>query len=510
MTNGGQTVFDWSKLTKKELEALEAYREHLSYKAAARALGKSIKAVEALLTSAKRKMGAASISHAMILLESRYSAAPAPVPTPRRHKWTIPALCVCGAAVLMAAYGAASRSAGVNSSLPMAQISSTSIDRLTEELRAVDTGDALSPADREIRRAAVVRALAAKAWQAMWGPSEDSVVRVFTRYREDVRRAIRWSLARQPDIAVSILGDSHRIVAKVPGFEDWPRYADRALAASRNEDIQYGRLLCGYAYAHWSDNPAAGFQAASRAYDIFRVLPGSRWDEANALRHMGLCAPNGPERAADYDRALKIYRTLGDSRGVAMCLLSQAENRWRVTHWPLRTSVTAAEMFLALRNGPLIDESLGQAQRDESVEPPGADIPARQRLRKCLLEQAENAKQWSHSEAYNNLMAGVLAVDYRMRDESLAFSDLENLLHALTDGEAYFYGGISKLYGFYSLRCEKLHKTPTPELLDRIRASTVDNPAQFKLGRTFSDVDAIDALASPNTRYVLWSGSSSR
>ena len=67
--------WNWIKqLSPKELEVLEAYSVHHSYEAVARALGKSFSVVDQQLLSARRKMGAASTAHALLLL-AEYKAA---------------------------------------------------------------------------------------------------------------------------------------------------------------------------------------------------------------------------------------------------------------------------------------------------------------------------------------------------------------------------------------------------------------------------------------------------
>src|SRR5262249_600592 len=105
----------------------------------------------------------------------------------------------------------------------------------------------------------------------------------------EVDVAFSWSLANDPDLAVRIVGNGHRLFSRCAGLRAWPTMIDRALATRAHHGLEYGRALCGVALAHWLDAPEHGRKAASAALALFREISGSEWDRANALRHVGLC-----------------------------------------------------------------------------------------------------------------------------------------------------------------------------------------------------------------------------
>ena len=389
----GENIDWFDRLTPKEREVLETYARKHSYKAVAQTLGKSPNVVDQQLASVRRKMGVSSIAEAMYMLaerNARLSVDPgepsarqsadqdsAAVPRTRDSgaRWSsrlTTLSIVAGACIGIALASFAHRTSAIATTRIL------SADELTNRIigRRGEVGEQI-----EANRARLVGELSDLAWQAMWGPDEDHVLGCLSEVEPEVRAGFEWSVQNDPDLAVRIVGNGHRLFSRLDGLSKWPDMLDRAISNPRaTRGLEYGRALCGSAFAHWDDAPKHGFERAEEALKIFKQLPGSDWEEANALRHMGLCsAKNITGRLALYDRARQIFERLGDDRGRAHVMLGIAQSGYdgrlgekrpvpvvaTQTDWALK----AADAFRSLKNENMLNEALGEVDRSGASHP---------------------------------------------------------------------------------------------------------------------------------------------
>src|SRR5437588_5996895 len=129
------------------------------------------------------------------------------------------------------------------------------------------------------QRQRLVEEISVRCWTAMWGPTEDYVKTSLVSVAPDIRQTLDWDFAHDPQSAVRILGNCHRILCKVTGFVDWKSLLDKAASVVIDWNAQEtGRLFCGIAFAHWNDDAARGFAYAQKAERIFERIPNADWD----------------------------------------------------------------------------------------------------------------------------------------------------------------------------------------------------------------------------------------
>ena len=182
-----------------------------------------------------------------------------------------------------------------------------------------------------------------------------------------------------------------------------------------------------------------------------------------------------------YDRALDIYKKLGDKRGVAMILLSKAEAGrppGRVFDNEL-TAVEAAESFRELGNRDLFGEAVGQARSEEWQEPCTVQYTQRRRrIRSLYLSVAADQRQRTDWPAWQTTMAECIGVDLRIADQSLALADLHAILADLQTSDDNLKG---ELFGCYVAECGMRHET-VDAAIQRDYAGLL-NSTSFRHGR---------------------------
>jgi DNA-binding CsgD family transcriptional regulator len=460
-------TLDWyDRLSPKEREVLEAYAQFHSYEAVARRLRKSESSVDQQLLSARRKMGVVSTAEAMYLLAERRAriagtntmpvaegSVQRHVPARRRSLLARAAVGVLLVSTIIA--GLLNYSSSASPAELRAQIT---------RLRSPTGGTLVSEQDAA-RRSALVAELCDRAWAEMWGPGEDAVMNAMSDVAPDIRAAFNWSATHDPDTAVRIIGNGHRVFNRLTALSDWQDMADRAVALQRAEHgVWYARALCGVAFAHWMDDRVRAYKAANQAFLIFRATPGYGWDEANALRHMGLCCvPNRAAAFAFYGRALNIYQGLRDRRGLAMTQLSfgQASFGEGASELPdiaerVNWEATAADGFRSLRNRNMLDEAIAEIDR-RILDPKWDDryLAVRAKGRAELLTSANECFH-EHS-----MMSGItfavhcLQVDCQMRLDANVKEDLELIWSAQYD-LSLNQVALNRLTGYYQSLCRKI------------------------------------------------------
>lgn len=336
MTDFGK--YHWSKvLTVKEWEALRTYASCLSYKATAHHLNKSQGAVDALLLSARRKMGAISTADALAkLVEWDHKSASATSkavlnenetsidkgredvalwPAKNSSHWKWFAITLCVGLSIVAMHSMRSRGETQSSAAPERQSMSALV------------GDIKADGQDYSKSAPLVEELCRRFWPDVWTRNEVADVSLAQSVSGEISGAFKWCMKNDPEGAVVIAGDGHRTLSKANLPVPWDQMVHEAAALNDVPENQYmGRVLCGVALADWSVDPQVGAASARRAIKIFQA-DGLTWDEANAWRHLGLCTVNDSvdnesSGRADYARAMHIFQELGDGRGIGQCYLS--------------------------------------------------------------------------------------------------------------------------------------------------------------------------------------------
>jgi DNA-binding CsgD family transcriptional regulator len=492
MTNDTQ---DWyGQLTAKEREVLEAYAVRHSYDAVAKALGKSESVVDRQLMSARRKMGVTSTAEAMFLLAARKAQLEGPtvaayaeninpkgeretVPFPaaqsRKAHYIIWAVAVCGILVAVGAtlkdvvrsHASGTRTAGNDADLK--SLTPDALKTRIEQLRRAPASSRGAAMESVLSAQSVVE-LCDRAWEAKWGPSEDYIVSTLTAVAPDVRAAFEWALVHDPDMAIHIIGNGHRLFSRIPALHDWSDMLDRALSNEVKHGVEYGRALCGVAFAHWRDDNPRALKAAESAVALFARLPNSELDEANALRHEGFClAAVSTISALKLDRqVLAIYQRLGDTRGVAQAelTLGQAGGLSGAGIDPVAADrvgwcLKAAGEFRKLRNRNCYNECIAEIQRNEgSIPHQSAWIRLRRSMRDELTLAAQGQAQARMIHEEMELEVHSLKIDCELDDSAHVADDIESLLTNRTTIRINRVAA-DQLIDYYRWLCRKLRRT---------------------------------------------------
>ena len=211
--------------------------------------------------------------------------------------------------------------------------------------------------------------LAEEAAPAMLGPDQEAWVALLETEHHNLRAALRWSLAHEPDVALRLAVALWRFWYARGYLQEGRRWLDRALATGaggktitrvralnglgvlvwaagdleRALELQNASLSLARELAdRWGVAAAEGDRAiiefmlggdAARARaateDVlsqFRAL-GDRYSEANALTALGNFARDQGDLAESthrFEEALAIARESGDSRGEVLCLCNLA------------------------------------------------------------------------------------------------------------------------------------------------------------------------------------------
>lgn len=499
----GPVMADWyDTLTPKEREVLEAYAKLHAYQAVANHLGKSVNVVDQQLASVRRKLGVNSMAEAMYLLAERKAGLatsakvePAPEPfsrePPRVRPRVWPYLAVLACALLVAVFVWAAQPGHSNPS------GTADAEELSHEIIALRTSG-LPKDDLAARQSQLVRALCARAWADMWGPREDYTRDRMADVAPEIRQAFDWSLRNDPDTALAIIGDGHRIFSRLDAFHDWPTMLDRALAnPGTDRGLEYGRALCGVAFAHWQDDPDRGYAAAQSALQVFRSLPDSEWEQANAIRHMGLCSRTYRERISLYHQALAIFERLHDSRGQAHVLLGFAQSGWYTdSGGPTRAAqridfaLRASELFRKLHNASMLREALAEVERDERLATlPAQFNPLRVRVRNVYVAMAAESLGERQIAQQLSYLVRCVTLDVELRDRKLLRMDLETMLRNPT-GRPPNPEAAAKLLGAYSVLPKNGASTWTPPI-----PASAKEIAWFQIGRTMPPSDIVRMAA---------------
>lgn len=507
----------YERLTRAEREVLEAYAVHHSYQAVARALGKSEGVVDRQLASARRKMGVASSAEAMFMLARRNHPAiryEAPIGQPgelsrsrRRGVLLILAIGSVSLSAIVAYSGFGFGAMESTGALRRQSVDSrnSSAREIAASIKVLDNLTDISPEEKALRRVALVAKLSDRLWIDKWGPEEAHDCQdVLPGISTDILSAFDWACEHQPMEAVRIAGNGHRLFKLAGGDLEtqWSFMVQKCLRFETTQpDIYYGRLLCGYALTKVfsvEGSPAGrneGFQAASRAEQIFRSLGNCDSDVANALRHEGMCcAFKDRTRARElYSRALSIYQRLQDQRGVAQTELSTAQvgcDGSTQSYFELAQDTLRAIAACREAGGK---ESLGQAWDEMKIYVHLDGRPQyRNVLRGCrkeMLAKADFLNREHQGIARILTYEDCIKIDLMVADDVALAEDIEG---AFQEHQALNLNrhAVAVVAGFYDALCKKLRRRKSS-----LRTLTSPQSPGFEEGRGL-DARTIGAVVS--------------
>lgn len=498
---------DWyERLTPREREVLEAYSQEHSYKAVARRLGKSQSVVDHQLLSARKKMGVVSMAEAMFLLAERNTrksdrgaeedrpsaigreATSSAVPhtnNPLKRRFSVLAVAITVLAVAVIA-------AFALEAYMKPDYSRHTSEEIVAEIRSLRPSD--PDVDEKVsvsrERVALVEVFSDRAWSNLWGAEEDHLKSLAQPVAPDILRAFHWAMLHDHDAAVHIIGNGHRLFSLIPELSDWRNMASQAVALEDvRHGVEYGRALCGVAFAHWADNRPLTRRVASQAAQIFRTVGAGdhRFDEANALHHQSLGYRSGDSERFDLCRqALGLWQQLGDERGIGQGWLSLAQAGWRGPNGDEPTAsadaaLRAVESFRKVGNENMVDESVNELTRKVSAI--SGDITHRELIRKIRGELAKIAtvKHLGHQLAEQfALLADCIEIDGRMGEQSDLIDDINALLGDVTgpiDGTS-----SAEIAGFYDLKCRGAGIVPEPS----VKRFATHHPEKAKAGESMT------------------------
>jgi hypothetical protein len=262
------------------------------------------------------------------------------------------------------------------------------------------------------------------------------------------------------------------LFSRIDALSDWPNMLDQALAnPNSRKGRDYGRALCGVAFAHWQDKPDRGYAAAKQAISIFESVPGSDLDLANALRHVGLCSYNRPKGPLPlYRQALAIFERLGDDRGRAHTMLSIAQSGFRGPDGPSRPSplaaerikwaIRAADIFRSLHNGRMLNEATSEIETNLPFVPRAISFDGVRRRARSELTVATQSKLADYEITEQiGLLVWCMRIDVDLQDWARLREDTESILRNPTHFH-FAPADTDLLAGFYLALCHKLGRSP--------------------------------------------------
>ncbi|HTQ10265.1 MAG TPA: tetratricopeptide repeat protein [Fimbriimonadaceae bacterium] len=361
------------------------------------------------------------------------------------------------------------------------------------EIERSSTSD---PKRRAQSQAEAVGELSDKLWEDMWGPSEtEDAQEVLPTVSRQITESFDWACRHDPDLAVRIIGNGHRIFKLAgPCMAGWPEMISRALSLGQaRKGIEYGRLCCGFAfsevYTPGSDQRALanGFRMSQEARDIFGRIHGADWDEANALRHMGMCCVKQDRARAKrlYEQALGIYEQLQDPRGIAQTKLSLAQMQ------PIAETARGYE-----NRGLLVLDAINACRATGSDDMLGEawgelriysffQSSSRRLLEKFRSEELARASaSGSQHDAPSRMLALIdcMEIDGKVKDDPDLARDIEVAFHD-TQGVGVRQLAAAQVSGFYDRLCDRIGRTKDPRVLHY----RVDSQKAFDAGRSMSD-----------------------
>lgn len=510
---------DWYlRLSRAEREVLEAYAKHHSYRAAARALGKSESVVDQQLLSARRKMGVTSTAEAMFKLAQRQASSEdiglgsngnpesfAPdgnaAKTLRKRFarwWAVPLLAITLAGLFV---GIQARFISGRPSEP------DSAPEIAKELLAL-RGSAGDQPQFEVRRAETAARLSEALWREQWGPDEArDVSEVLPSVEDAIRKAFDWACVYRPDLAIRIIGNGHRMFKLTAGqlSRRWLSMIESAMKLPPIRDAAYGRLQCGFAFTKIYKNgldiaeKGRGFAQASNAFQFFHAR-GLKADEANALRHMGMCCIYWDRKQAKhyYDDALSRYERIGDLGGIAQTRLSlaqmapddESDESWYRLGSKILDAIKACK-----RSGSrsALGEALDEVKMLPRISSKHGDLL--RSLRFELLERSQYLAGEHEGHAAVLALAQCTEIDAKLSDYALFTEDLELALAnplALTLNRK----AVAQLMGYHDTLCNRLGRAN-----EFSSAKYPDYRADFQAGKRLSLAAASRIafnLVSPN------------
>lgn len=483
-----------------------AYSLEHSYKAVAKRLGKSQSVVDHQLLSARKKMGVTSMAEAMFLLAERNARAggesratsdshlgPEPEPRVSRkgHRASKRATLAAIAGISILALGVVWICYWLGARPP--NYVRLSDEEIVSRIRALHRSDEEVPENwsQSKERVSLVTLIADRSWREMWGPEEDHLKSLAEPISSDVIAAFQWALAHDPDAAVQIIGNGHRLFSLIPELREWSRKmvdSARTLQATTRQ-VEFGRVLCGVALVHWQDNRPLTRKAGAEAFRIFANVPDRDkvWDEANALHHESLGYESLDRVRLDLcSRALSLWTESGDARGIAQGWLSLAQAGWDgPNHDDPAAAATAAynalSQFMDLRNENMINEATVELSHkisllSGSIQNRGLSLKVR-----AVFAKLARGKHISHqfTEQFA-LLADCIEIDERSGERNDLLEDVNSLLEDITgpvDGPS-----VAAIAGCYRSLCRQTGVTPSPLAMVYAR----NNPEFAKRGESMS------------------------
>lgn len=157
-------------------------------------------------------------------------------------------------------------------------------------------------------------------WRALLPES----IQQFQAEHDNLRAALRWAIAREPDIALRIASGLWRFWSQVGFWSEGRSWLDQALAASRDapSDLRAAALIGSGRIAV----AQADFAHAGRCFEESLALATASGNDhlaARALQSLGVVASNQGEldRAAEvFGSALERFRSHEDAGAIGRCL----------------------------------------------------------------------------------------------------------------------------------------------------------------------------------------------